>query len=214
MYAIAPEHHLNALVLALNIGFKDPTPSVTDDDASLMDRYRHGDVEAFRGLYGRYHQRLHRYLLRLATRAADAEEVFQDVWAAVIRGRSDFRAETSFASWLFAIAHRRAADRFRLLDRHAPDWRSDSDDDEGFDDMMAADVIAPDRVAHSEALGAALLEAIATLPLPQREAFLLKAEGELTLEQIASITGTSRETVKSRLRYAQARLRKALEAWQ
>lgn len=36
MYAIAPEHHLNALVLALNIGFKDPTPSVTDSDATLM----------------------------------------------------------------------------------------------------------------------------------------------------------------------------------
>ncbi|SDF64751.1 sigma-70 family RNA polymerase sigma factor [Dyella sp. 333MFSha] len=214
MYAIAPEHHLNALVLALTTGFKDPTPSVADDDATLMHRYRHGDVDAFRELYGRYHKRLHRYLLRLANRAADAEEVFQDVWAAVIRGRSDFRAQTSFASWLFAIAHRRAADRFRLLDRHAPEWRSDSEDEAGIDDLVATDAIAPERVAHSEALGVALLEAIAALPPLQREAFLLKAEGELTLDQIASITGTSRETVKSRLRYAQVRLRKALEAWQ
>ena len=51
------------------------------------------------------------------------------------------------------------------------------------------------------------------LPLPQREAFLLKAEGGLSLEDIALATGVPRETVKSRLRYAQQRLREALEPW-
>jgi RNA polymerase sigma-70 factor (ECF subfamily) len=42
----------------------------------------------------------------------------------------------------------------------------------------------------------------------------MKAEGGLSLEEIALATGVSRETVKSRLRYAQQRLRTALEAWQ
>ena len=45
----------------------------------------------------------------------------------------------------------------------------------------------------------------------QRDAFLLQTEGGLTLEQIAEVTGTGRETVKSRLRYALRRLRAGLE---
>jgi RNA polymerase sigma-70 factor (ECF subfamily) len=52
------------------------------------------------------------------------------------------------------------------------------------------------------------------LPPLQREAFLLHEEGELTLEEIARLTGVGRETVKSRLRYALSRLREKLEAEQ
>jgi RNA polymerase sigma-70 factor (ECF subfamily) len=214
MYATATENPFAAIAAALNVGFVTSRPDLAADDAALMGRYGRGDADAFRMLYGRYHQRLHRYLLRLAPGVADAEEVFQDVWAAVIRGRHDYRAETSFASWLFAIAHRRAADRWRTLDRHAPDWRSSGDDEAAYGDVAAAALSTPDRVVLSEALGKALIHAIDGLPLVQRDAFLLKAEGELTLEQIAAVTGTSRETVKSRLRYAQARLRAALEEWQ
>jgi RNA polymerase sigma-70 factor (ECF subfamily) len=52
-----------------------------------------------------------------------------------------------------------------------------------------------------------LLELLAELPESQREAMLLKEEAGLSLEEIAQATGTGRETVKSRLRYALARLR-------
>ncbi|MCP4127873.1 MAG: RNA polymerase subunit sigma, partial [Gammaproteobacteria bacterium] len=45
----------------------------------------------------------------------------------------------------------------------------------------------------------------------QRSAFLLKEEAGLSLEQIAEVTGTGYETVKSRLRYALRRLRAGLE---
>ena len=67
--------------------------------------------------------------------------------------------------------------------------------------------------AHSDALGDALTAAVASLPLLQREAFLLRAEGGLGLEDIALATGTNRETAKSRLRYAIRRLRETLEPW-
>jgi DNA-directed RNA polymerase specialized sigma24 family protein len=51
------------------------------------------------------------------------------------------------------------------------------------------------------------------LPAPQREAFLLQAEGGLSVVEIASTTGVSTETAKSRLRYARARLRETLVAY-
>ena len=47
----------------------------------------------------------------------------------------------------------------------------------------------------------------AALPSAQREAFLLQQEGGLSLAEIAAVTGVGTETVKSRLRYALAKLR-------
>jgi RNA polymerase sigma factor (sigma-70 family) len=60
---------------------------------------------------------------------------------------------------------------------------------------------------------AALIAALNELPEVQRDAFLLAEEGGLTLEEIAAISGVGRETIKSRLRYATAKLRHKLESW-
>ena len=49
--------------------------------------------------------------------------------------------------------------------------------------------------------------AIESLPDEQRTAFVLRMENELSLEDIAAVTGVGRETAKSRLRYAMARIR-------
>jgi len=57
---------------------------------------------------------------------------------------------------------------------------------------------------------AVMLELIQVLPEEQREAFLLKEEAGLSLDEIADITNVNRETAKSRLRYAIRRLREGL----
>jgi RNA polymerase sigma-70 factor (ECF subfamily) len=52
--------------------------------------------------------------------------------------------------------------------------------------------------------------ALATLPAEQRDVYLLHEESDLSLEDIARITGVGAETAKSRLRYAVAKLKAAL----
>jgi RNA polymerase sigma-70 factor, ECF subfamily len=177
----------------------------TLSDETLMGRYRDGDPAAFEELYRRHRARLHRFVARMIPREAD--EVFQEVWLAVVKGRSRYVPEARFVTWLFTIAHHRAATRWRTAGRSAEVSGEDSNDlvpDQGADPLTA--------LANQE-LGQALQIAIAQLPPPQREAFLMQAEGELNLSEIAEATGTSRETVKSRLRYANQRLRCALESW-
>jgi RNA polymerase sigma-70 factor (ECF subfamily) len=68
----------------------------------------------------------------------------------------------------------------------------------------------------AEALGRedrekSLREAVQSLPEKQREALLLKLDAGLTLDEIAAVTGVNRETAKSRLRYAVARLKTVLK---
>jgi RNA polymerase sigma-70 factor (ECF subfamily) len=51
---------------------------------------------------------------------------------------------------------------------------------------------------------------ISELPEEQRNTLLLKLEAGLKMEEIATVTGVSRETVKSRLRYAVSKLKRSL----
>ena len=67
--------------------------------------------------------------------------------------------------------------------------------------------MATERSLARERLAGALM----ALPEEQRDAFLLHEEGGLTVDDIATVTGCNRETAKSRLRYAVAKLRKAID---
>lgn len=203
---------------AANRALALPTQSTASDaaanDALCMQRYQRGEPQAFRTLYERYREPLHRYVLRMSTSAAEADEVFQDVWLSVIQGKERFSAQMKFSAWLFAIAHRRIADRWRAQGRHAPDSLHRVDDSaQALADIADTQLPGPDRHAHNHALGGVLLDAVSALPIAQREAFLMQAEAGLSLDEIAQVTGVPRETVKSRLRYASERLRRALEAW-
>ena len=57
-----------------------------------------------------------------------------------------------------------------------------------------------------------LAASLEKLPDEQRTAFLLYVEAGLSLAEIGEITGANPETAKSRLRYAVARLKRALTA--
>jgi RNA polymerase sigma-70 factor, ECF subfamily len=171
-----------------------------------MDRFRDGDPQAFEVLYHRHRAGLHRFVRRLSPN--DAEEIFQDVWLAVIKGKRRYAPTARFVTYLFTIAHHRAMDRLRKRGR-LPEAELSADGDGEVPDGSPT----PLNIALNAELGRALAEAIALLPLAQREAFLMQAEGGLSLDEIAEASGSSRETVKSRLRYANRRLRLALESW-
>jgi RNA polymerase sigma-70 factor (ECF subfamily) len=81
------------------------------------------------------------------------------------------------------------------------------------EDIAADSQTEPHERAQNQQHAAAILAAIGRLPQEQRQTFLLHAEGELTLEEIARVTNTSFETAKSRLRYARAKLRELLQEY-
>lgn len=178
-------------------------------DAELMQRYRNGDAEAFRHLYLRHRDRLYRYALRLARNAAEADELFQEVWLAVVRNGAGYRPSAKFVTYLFAIAHRRMIDVLRRRARAGENMQAGIEEAEQVADESFRQ---PQEIALLAENQGAMNAAIARLPIMQREAFLMQAIGDMTLDEIADATSTGRETVKSRLRYACARLRRELEA--
>jgi RNA polymerase sigma-70 factor (ECF subfamily) len=178
-------------------------------DEQLMLRYRDGDAAAFETLYGRHRGGVFRYVLRQVGLRSSAEEVFQEIWMKIISSRARYRVEARFATFLYHIAHNCVVDHFR---RKTPLHLISLDDEEGEALEVAGPAgEQPERVVALRQSAARLLNALALLPPEQREVFLLHEEGGLTLEEIATVTSTGRETVKSRLRYALARLREGIE---
>jgi RNA polymerase sigma factor (sigma-70 family) len=183
-------------------------------DEALMLAYRGGEAAAFEVLYGRWRGPLYRYFLRQCGHAGQADELFQDVFMRVIGAAAGYEPTAKFTTRLFRIAHNRLVDHWRKTGREPVDpLPSGEDGDDCEFDPPAPEGAAPDRQAECRELAQALMAALNELPEVQREAFLLAEEGGLTLEEIASISGVGRETIKSRLRYATAKLRHKLESW-
>ena len=176
--------------------------------------YRDGEAAAFEALYARWRGPLYRYFLRQCGHAGQADELFQDVFLRVIGAAASYEATAKFTTWLFRIAHNRLVDHWRKSGREPVDALASGEDGEDCEfDPPAPAIAAPERQAEQRQLGQALMAALNELPELQREAFLLAEEGGLTLEEIASIAGVGRETIKSRLRYATGKLRHKLESW-
>jgi RNA polymerase sigma-70 factor (ECF subfamily) len=182
-------------------------------DEELMLRYRDGDAGAFDLLYARHRGGLFRYISRLIGERGVAEEVFQDVWMNLVRARMTYTVQAKFSTYLYRMAHNRVIDHFRRS-KEVQLASFDSDPEEDPLHAVPADPSAnPERQASARQQSARLLELIAALPAAQREALLLREEAGLSVDEIAQATGVDRETAKSRLRYAVAKLERGMRGW-
>lgn len=200
----------------------DPAPKLTAvasehavadaSDEGLMLRYRDGDSLAFEQLYQRHKGPLYRYLLRQCETSAVAEELFQDVWLKLIKARANYLVKARFTTYLYRLAHNRLIDHYRTQARGIPASFVNSDD-AVLEDIPMPDCEQPEQQEERRRQTQRILDLLGQLPEAQRETFLLREEADLSLEAIAEVTGVGRETVKSRLRYAVAKLRQGLGAW-
>ena len=203
---MAPTSHAN-LSGTSRLGLTSPTMDVAvDPDAMLMLAYARGDVAAFETLYARHRGMLYRFLLRSVRDPHRTDELFQETWSRVISARARYQPQAKFSTWLLQIAHNLMIDGLR---RQRP--MAEGDEAEA----ALANVAMPEREQPDHALSEFerrrnLQRAIEQLPDEQRTTVLLRLEHELSLEEIAEVTGAGRETVKSRLRYATNRLREVL----
>lgn len=164
--------------------------------------YRGGDAGAFDTLYRRHRGALYRFVLRAIKQRSSAEELFQEVWIRVIEARSRYAPQARFTTWLYTIAHNLLVDHWRkkglaLVSLDTQDLPMESAN--------------PARQAEGRESLARFLQALESLPAAQREAFLLHEEAGLSVAQIAAATGSNEEAAKSRLRYAMAKLKAAID---
>lgn len=183
-----------------------PMDAPVDDDAKLMLAYAHGKLSAFDALYARHRSTLYRFLLRTTRDARLAEELFQETWSRVVAARTRYTPQAKFSTWLLQIAHNLLIDSHR---RKRP-MATGEDAEHALANLATPEHEQPEHVLSEFERRRRLQRAIEELPDEQRTAVLLRLENDLSVDEIAQVTGVGRETAKSRLRYAMNRLREQL----
>jgi RNA polymerase sigma-70 factor (ECF subfamily) len=161
------------------------------------------DREAFAELFGHFGPRIKAYLLRSGAAEAQAEELAQEAMIMVWRRAATFDPAKSGAStWIFTIARNKRIDALRRENR--PDY--DPEDPS----LLPTAPEAADRAVEATQESARLAQAIAALPEEQAALVRMAYFEDKAHGQIAEETELPLGTVKSRLRLALGRLRKAL----
>ncbi len=162
------------------------------------------DREAFGALFDHFAPRINSYLLRLGMNSGASEDLAQDVMVVLWHKAHLFDpAKSSLSTWLFRVARNRRIDLMRrdksgLLDPDDPFLHPE--------DMEPADQEIDGRMRDER-----VRHAMKDLPSEQLELVNLAFFVGLTHSQIADQTGLPLGTVKSRIRLAFSRLRRALE---
>lgn len=171
------------------------------DPKVLMQRYQDGDAGAFRELYALVAPRLLGYLLKMARSRAVAEDLLQQTFLKVHRARAAYVRDADPLPWIYSIAHRTFIDEARKTKRAIVRVA----------DEEVPDVPAPvaDEPADPELMRQAI-DALAQLPLQQREAVVLTKLDGKSVAEAAEIAGTTVGAMKVRAHRGYEALRKLL----
>ena len=181
-------------------------------DESLMRRFQAGEDEAFQALFNRYSSHLINFAYRFLSSREASEDVAQETFLRVYRGKDRYDATRPFRPWLFSIAVRLASNRLRDQKRHPRVALEGEQDEDG--DRQALDLSDTSPLPHAELerrhLAERVKEALKVLPETQRTAVLLARFEGLSYAEIAEAMGTSVTAVKLLLFRARQTLKKVL----
>jgi RNA polymerase sigma-70 factor (ECF subfamily) len=163
-----------------------------------------GEPEAWDALFRRYQLPLYVYVFELVHDEQTSLDLVQETFIAVVRHIGSLRDDAKFGSWLFGIAHQKCIQRWRKQNREELLREEIATTANEFED-------SPDDLLIRQEQEAEFMRLLNKLPLPQRSVLLLHFVEDFSLDEIASITGASVGTVKSRLHYGKKALRKLLE---
>jgi len=177
------------------------------DDEILMARIAQGDQRALGGLYDRYGRLVYGLARSIVGDGPTAEEITQDVFTRAWEKSSAYRADQGRPlTWLMRIARNRSIDELRRRGARPQTerlpWTGGISPSGGEDPAEAADLAR--RRSNLEA-------AMRELPQEQRQVLALAYFRANTHQEIADRLGQPLGTVKTRLRLAMQKLRRAME---
>ena len=176
-------------------------------DLELVARCKGGDPSAFDELVRKYQDRLFNALVHFLGDAPAAEDLAQEAFLKAYLRIQDFRGDSQFYTWLYAIARNLSLSRQRQVARRGRMASLDSDDapqvESGQGDPVGS-MMSRDR----ENL---VQEALQALDEGSRWLVVLRDVDGRDYEEIAETAGIPVGTVKSRLHRARMQLRQLLD---
>lgn len=172
------------------------------ESAAIARGLRRRDTELLDQLIEQYQHRLLRYLVYLTANREVAEDLFQETWMRVLERGNQYNGRSRFDTWLFAIARHLVIDASRKKTTLSLEALTEPRNDNG--GMRAPMEFAGHEISPFEALsrretGVRIGRALTRLEMAQREVVMLRFQEDMSLDEIAEVTGAPLSTVKSRL---------------
>ncbi len=144
-------------------------------------------------LYEKHADAIFHFLLTISTHAT-AQDISQQLWLKLLENPDIIKRQNNFVAYMFTAARNAVIDEYKRNNRLTE---------------LDTSSMETSSIVHSENIDDVFDNALCNLPFYQREAFCLQQEG-FSLQEIANITHTEKETVKTRLRYARSQLQQSL----
>lgn len=172
---------------------------------------RHGDRKAFNKLVGLWYKRIYNFSYKYFNDHDLATETTQRTFISVFDNLSRLNDLEKFKPWLYKIALNFCRDEERKTHNRLKVVVNDSSQEDAARDIEDTETAGPDQLYMQSQVSELVLNSIEKLNEEQKEVLIMKEYEGLKFREIAEIIGISENTVKSRLYYGFANLKKILE---
>jgi RNA polymerase sigma-70 factor, ECF subfamily len=190
------------------------TDYAVQPDADLVTSAQHSDTRAFDELVRRYQDKVYRLAFKILRNEDDAAEALQDAFLSAYRGLGNFKAESTFSTWLFRITTNASLMKYRKRRDNVVSLEQSQNPSDGAEALQLPDWSTQplDELLDSETREV-MEEGKAQLDEDLRTVFTLRDEEGLSNAEVAEILDLSVAAVKSRLHRARLRLRDRLSRY-
>ena len=181
-----------------------------NDDAELIQRVLEGDDSAFSVLVRKYQKQVHALAWRKIGDFHIAEEITQDTFLKAYKRLATLKKPQRFVSWLYVIAANRCSSwlRKKRLWTQPLEELEETDNEHVQNVTYSGYVVSENERTTAEAQRDVVKKLLAKLQESERTIITLHYFGEMSCTEIGTFLGVSANTIKSRLRRAQQRLKK------
>lgn len=163
------------------------------DDAQLLEQWRAGDRKAGEALFDRHFDAVARFFRNKVDRGID--DLIQRTFLACVESRDRFRGDSSFRTYVFAVAHNVLGKHYRSKRRHG--------DKIDFGVTSVHDIApSPSMIVAKHREQRLLLQALRQIPLDLQVVLELYYWERLPANQVAEVVGVPEGTARTRIRRA------------
>jgi RNA polymerase sigma-70 factor (ECF subfamily) len=174
-------------------------------DFDNIERFLNGDQSSFKEIVDKYKDKIYWHARRMTGNHLDADEIVQEVLIVVYKKLGNFKFQSSLYTWIYKITSTRSLNLIkkrnlrRLFSIHDQEFEQISSDDD-----IVTNLESKQKLEKIDKL-------LKTLPVKQREVFILRHYEQLSYEEISKITGKSLGGLKANYFHALSKVMKGME---
>jgi len=177
----------------------------TRGESYYIHRVRNGDRDAYAWLVDRYKDMVYTLCIRMLGNEMDADEAAQDVFVKAYRSIGSFQEKSKFSTWLYRIAYNHCISVIRRKVKVIDLVDEIPEEHEGNEEMGGMELLsAQERSKY-------LRQAIDSLPETDAVVVTLFYYEELSLEEIAGVTGLTNNNIRIKLHRSRKKLYRELQ---